>query len=471
MSAGEADALWLTDPGGGSLQLTLTNPSEHPNGVFARVLQGGSGTVEILDHLGATLSTLSSAGEYAELAVDRSVGKWIVIGAGSSVPGGGASSCVTVVNSLSDLPAPSGGVITLDPNTQYMICAASLSIGSNVIEMPSGSSLVGLGSAATVLSGTGPTILRVPAGLKSVVVEDLVLSGTFTRCVEIVGDGSLSGFYRCTLTSQVEAVSIDGVSSAVFEDCDISGVSGISVTNVDRLVVDRCRLSPRVLGGTGMSLSGGSANQINVDSCLFAPGTGGTGLQMTPGYSIGFLRVEGCSFQIAPPISPADLYSYDKVQFTDNLGVEDSGAVGAIGFSSDLASAPTQTFGAAFEWHPIPGPWSILGGSQLFTNPSPAVLQYVGSQTKFFMVAGNASIFKNASGNVDVYVRLLLNGVEVAGSRFAGNVRGPNNPDSIVMFSFVQMSQNDKITFEFTNGVNTQSLRPLSVSVYVREAT
>lgn len=159
-----------------------------------------------------------------------------------------ANNKIIIIDSLADLPAPSGGTHTLEPNSTYLFNQDTFALGANSLTFSTGTQIQGLGKNATVITYSGASslinatntnILIRAIQLQSTVGSVFNISNTstfslfaedvnFMNCVSL---GTVAGggcFWRyCAAMSCVTGLTLSGaLGSCIFDTCSFRAMSG-----------------------------------------------------------------------------------------------------------------------------------------------------------------------------------------------------------------------------------------------------
>jgi hypothetical protein len=352
------------------------------------------------------------------------------------------------VEALEDFPTPSGGVITLADNTNYLI-AGVVNIGANRIQTGINNKVVGLNRTTDTLTSTTTNALFT-ATSQNLVIECLGITVTSGDFINYNGGGTKNLFiedvlvYDCdtvgTITdanlsvirfSTVLATQTDGltyagtnhgkmvISNATFQDFTGTGI------DLGTAVFESVFIGPQVTvitptSQTGLNVAATSANfsadgrGVISNNIFNGPGTHQVGL------------------------TPSDL----KWEVFLNFGLKNSeaGAQGSIAGSalnttfSGTATPKIVNFGTAF----------VADVQNKFTISTAGRLTYSGLVEELFFC--DATIFAIISGGAtrEYTYFLAKNGAVITSSQSTASYDG-STPDSNSVTSVVELAENDYI--------------------------
>lgn len=383
-------------------------------------------------------------------AIDNTV--YVANGAGSGsfrayTPG---TTSQVVVESLSDLPTPSGGVITLAANTQYLI-AKQVDLGTNVIVYSSGSDLCGFNVTLSGLStsSTSPLITATNVTLR---VENMLLTNPLGDLFSFASNSASISFQilTCASLSFLNIGTFNTVSSGIIELCSfIGGVNGVTFTGTG-VAGNVGILNSRFIGfsGTAVDLNTSVFDTISLNTVILSGLGGSTSLDGATGSANVVTRgtcvhssFNGAGTAVAG-ITTTDL----KWNFNENFGVENShaDAQGSItanatattfsGTSSDGTNAVVVDFGVAF----------VSDLEDRFTTSTGGRHTYDGVRTSEFIV--NASVFGEITGGAArQYNYYIAKNDVVIVSSISKNEYDGSNPGASFVSSVLELETGDYI--------------------------
>jgi hypothetical protein len=293
------------------------------------------------------------------------------------------------VASVSDLPAPSGGVITLDPHREYYF-STMVDIGTLSIRIPvDGARLFGFASIGGGIAGTGfVTGFKTNTSSPAIIVDQEITghlwleririeqsgTGQILHCTGVgkldrletewftgvpLGGGALGTLnlgtmkmYRSFFTSVAAGWTLQGTSNVEFEDCVILqtvGGAGNACIDFDSSVFTTLRLEKcsiqTATGGFGVR---GLAASANLAATIGAA-------------TIVFCRHSGTGTRITGITTQDNGYSWRS-----NIGFDNSSSVGGLRFSGNAAN--TTFSGAGVLTVPV-GTATVLDGAPRFSSP------------------------------------------------------------------------------------------------------
>lgn len=340
------------------------------------------------------------------------------------------------VNAKSDLPAPSGGVITLDSEIDY-VAGDDFSLGTDRVVMSADTVFRGIDENVITITYTGTgdmfTASDVSCRLKGFTAN--AVNGTFINALNTAGNEGTSNVI-------IEQVDFDVKNLGTIENLNILGVF---------------RTAANTITGTGWVFTGtaGNATSFNDNTVTQSAGTyldlgtatflsfdvnnylmvGGAGTKFLDGaVSSGNIRTGGLgrvirgrdfgSETILTGITTSDaLWEFDL-----NDKIADTRPDGLLSLQ---ANAAATTIGVAGTPVLVAGTWVVERSSQ-FTGTTGGRLTYDGGKDATLPITGSFTVEPVSGGAVNVSIEVAIDGVVVPNSKRTGNTSS-GNPTSITI--------------------------------------
>lgn len=351
-----------------------------------------------------------------------------------------------VVKTLSDLPTPSGGNITLADNTAYEI-NGTIDCGTNTITFGTNSRVFGVSRQTDVLKYTGSaTFLLVGHALLMNDIGFDCASGTLLSCAASSTDRVR--FHRCQFSGVKTLGSVTTGALLEILGCNIINASTngftISGSSFGIFALVDCYLE----NNTGTFLAVGSAtfSAFKMENCIVKLSSGQTFISNTAS-TISFSSVQGNSFVNSGGTVLSGLTQNDSNWlFIGNYGLDDTQYVGE-NYMTGNATVTDITVAGTFV--KIAGT-TTSGQLANFTNPTSNKLQYTGPVTRNFLVLCRAS-FSCPNNNASIQIKIYKNGVaqdKTLGQTFAQTNSVQYN---ISCQGIISLAQNDYVEIYATN--------------------
>lgn len=337
-----------------------------------------------------------------------------------------------LVNSLSDLPAPAAGIITLAANTQYLL-ANDIDVAADRFVFSANSTISGIESLVITLSysGTGDlfTMTDVTSRFSNMtiscpsgrVVNWTETSGvvlrindvSVTSCNKFGRFSGTAGVIRATNVSP--SITADGLEfvgnfrSLLWETSALTigggAVFNLGTATFDSFIADTILAT---LNGTSNLISGatGSAN-IN---------TGGSGL-------IERMRLSGVGTPLSGITVDDALW-----EFVGNDDIADTRPDGLLSMQGNAAATVISVAGTPVL---VAGTWVVNRASQ-FTGTTAGRLTYNGGKDATLPITGSFTVEPVSGGAVDLSIEVAIDGIVVPNSKRTANASA-GNPASITV--------------------------------------
>ena len=361
-----------------------------------------------------------------------------------------------IVNTIADLPAAVGGVITLAANTLY-VQADDVAFSTNRLVFGANTVYSGLDSLVVTASYTGTLPFLTFTNV----------SGS-TKNINFVHPNSpLYGFTDSgTNVLRVSDVSYAGASIGTFggngSSVRFTNFSGSTTSNGMLLVGDwkaflfQPALSS-IAAGTFIDLGTATFDSISVTETTLDYPAGA--FFMSGELSSGNMNVGGLATitktRLTGSGTPLEQITPDDAQFTFSLNdsIRDSRSDGLLYIqgntvASTIASANTPVLAA--------GVWTI-GPTGQFTGTTGGRLTYIGVKDARLPITLSVSVAPTLSTGIAISVYIAINGTIVAGSRSRGT-GSAGLPDSITIPWQHTFSTNDYVEVFVENNTNSTDI-------------
>ena len=368
------------------------------------------------------------------------------------------SSNLVYVHSLSDLPTPSGSVITLNASKMYVF-SGIVNISTNYLNL-NGAGLRGTDPAKDgVMSFVSGAVLR-STGV-SVFIENLaVIPGTASTKAYDFTDAT--GTLYCNLfagCSVVDAVTpslgvgqISGFKAITIIQNFWNCKDGIKITgNVGKL----CSAFDFITGitaGSGIEfLAGLTIQDVDLSNNYFTY-TGQTGIKLNVGATIDLGRMNSNMFRgVTTPITGFDSYS-PGWQMISNTGVPNTRTFGYVYMNSNATVTPTNTLNTFVK---LAGTSTAIT-LQKTTSPVSNRITYVGKKSVNARILVVISGFSpNASGAISLAI--AKNGTVITIPQASLSGLGNNQNFQLVFETEVILATNDYVEPFIANNAGTLS--------------
>ncbi len=373
-----------------------------------------------------------------------------------------------VVNDSSDLPAPSGGVITLAADTDYQIGSA-VNIGTDRIVIPPNSSITGSGRLSASLTYTGTSdMFSVTNGKARITNVTLscttgrmlnfqdngdnlfVMDDVTVTCDRIAlmnstgGSGSVVRVSNVTMTAATDGATFQGGFNRV-----TWLVAGMNQTAGTTFALGTATFQSFVTDLVGAALSAG-ATYLSGAAASANILSGGVGVIRTT-------RNDGTGTMLSG-ITADD----DRWDFYHNDRIRDTRSDGLLSMQGNATNTVITTQSVYVK---VAGTWVVQPGSK-FTGTTGGRLTYIGLKDVRHPVDVSLSIQPVAGTNKDLSARLAKNGTTIADSTRSVRV-DTGSPLNVTVPWQLTLSTNDYIEVFVANDTGTTDLLITSATLRI----
>lgn len=358
------------------------------------------------------------------------------------------------VNSLSDLPAPSGGVITLQDQMEYVV-GDDFSLGTNRVVLGSDTVFRGIDENVVTVTYTGTgnmfTASDVSCRLKSFTA--MATSGTFLDAKNTAGNEGTSNVIveqvdmDVDIIATIENLNILGMFRCAFNAVTTSGIA-FAGTQGNAFTLNDCTIIQA--GGTFIDLGVATFLSVDVDNYLMI-GSGGTTF-LSGAASSANIRAGGLGRIIrgrnlgAETVLNGITVEDALWEFFHNDSIADTRPDGLLSMQGNATATVIDTAGVGVL---IAGTWVIESTSQ-FTGTTGGRLTYNGGKNAKLPTTGSFTVEPVSGGSVNISIETAINGTVVPNSKRTANASA-GNPVSITVPWQETLSTTDFVEHFVTN--------------------
>lgn len=380
-----------------------------------------------------------------------------------------------VVSSLANLPAPSGGIITI-PAGMSIFILGTVDLQGNRLVCAGTSTFKGNGPESSILLSTGlPAAQALITSTTDGLLEDLSfwspVGTTMLRYAAILVNRCYFG--RVALGAGGTAIEVINASNAIFYTIAmVTATNGIVISNsgggtTGTVTFRDCLLGTPFLSGSYLRIESSAVitRRINMfDTSIIAFGT-----------SIGVNRIAGSTFQQANSIILrnvnftgvgtylAGVTANDGIAlFNSCVGIENT----SFNASGKIQNNVTATTLVQSVWTVPTGTFTVQN-LRNFTQVQPVSFTYIGQQSKTFgVVVSFGGLVQN---NVSMSLSFDVNGLNTDSN--AENVTSVSSTDvtRVSLNALINLVLNDVLQVKIRNNSNNSSVTAESVNLLIYE--
>jgi len=372
-----------------------------------------------------------------------------------------------LVDRLTDLPDPVGGVITLADDDAYLI-TTTLDLAGNRIVCGRNSVIRGTSSENCRILSTGLGALPIITSAYSIVLRDITIEATGTQsCVDLDASGTPN-----------QAVDWIGV--------NFNGTVG-KIADYGNCIWSVCAL----LSADGLEFDG-TIGTVAFSNSLFDPRAGNTCVTFPASLTLTRrLRTSDCAFIVLagetgisvgdPATFPDDSFILRDVNFsgggtylsgidytnnealiTDCIGVVNSSTFGDYFMVGNATATAVSVAGTFYK---VAGTTTPGLAVQKFDTTVSNRAEYTGAREGFCTVRSVVSM--SGPNNRVIAVRIAVNGATVAGSEGRATLDGSGRSENASVQHVVQLKQGDYVEIWLANvsGTNNVTVTEMSTTI------
>jgi hypothetical protein len=372
------------------------------------------------------------------------------------------------VNAKSDLPTPSGGVITLEAGITYFITKTidltgdRLVAGNNTVILGGSSEncyLISTGLSASTalissnfslpmrnLSITHGTALNLDATGNATAALDW-FGVNFTNCATVGTIKTYSNFIMsdCALLSSAN-MTFDGTIGTVgFVNCLFSGIAGQTTLNFPSTLT----ITRRIRAIYSSFVAFGGATAIFVDPSAVVP---------VESYILDTINFSG-----GATYTGGVTYTDNKAFFSNCKGIVNSSEIGQMYYTNNTVQNPIATQNV---FEKILGTTTASTINQKFTHTDNR-LTYTGGLVRSFKITAAISANSVTTQSVIILTRIAKNGVTLAESESQATTSANGRNENFFSQAIVELATNDFIEVFIANGSNANNLLATELNVIV----
>ena len=363
------------------------------------------------------------------------------------------------VNSKSDFPVPSGGVITLEAGVTYFI-TKTIDLTGDRLVAGNNTVLIGGSSENCFLISTGlsastaliSSVYSLPMRNLSITHGTaLNLDGTgnataaldwfgvnFTNCATVGTIKSYSNFIMsdCALLSSAN-MNFDGTIGTVgFVNCLFSGIAGQTTLNFPSTLT----ITRRIRAIYSSFVAFGGATAIYVDPNAVVP---------VESYILDTINMSG-----GATYTGGVQYTDNRAFFSNCKGIVNSSELAQAYFTNNTVQNPIATQGI---FEKILGATTASSINQKFSHTDNR-LTYTGGLARSFKITAAISANSVTTQSVTILTRVAKNGTTIAESESQATTSATGRNENFFSQAIVELNTNDFIEIFIANATNANSL-------------
>ncbi len=371
------------------------------------------------------------------------------------------------VRAKSDLPVPSGGVITLADNVTYLFCGTidltgdRLVCGQNTVILGGSSEncrikSTGL-SASTALISSGYSL-----PIRSIAVEhgtaiNLDASATANQALDWFG----VNFVDCATVGTVKSYT-----NFIMQDCAFLNTGAITFDGTigtigfSQCIFDAASTKTLIILSSTLTVS----RRFRVIYSAFVVASGETGINVSTSASIpveGYI-LDTVNFAGGGTYTTGVTYDDNKALFFNCRGVANSGDFAHYYMS---ANATATTIGVSGVYYKVAGTTSPGSYTEKFSLATTNRATKTGVRVGYYKITAVASL--TAGNNQQVSMQIAFNGTGSTESTMTATTSGAGRAENMKCMDVLLLGENDYIEVFVANNTTTANITVESLQVIV----
>lgn len=332
----------------------------------------------------------------------------------------GAFTNTVQVNTLSDLPAPSAGVITLADDTLYLQAPfTSISLGTDRIEVPNTSAYEGVSNCTLSYTGTG-TMFTVSGTAEVFTMSNITISCNSGTFITETGSNNFIQLSDMAVYCGTIATTFAPLFFRAANFLFANFATGLSISSTGtKCIFDTGTFEPTTGTLTCVDLNSSTFDQVTMHNCGFTfADVNNTGIDgaATSGNinSGGFGIIRGCRFTGSAGTPYASNIKTDDARWRmiTNTGADNTAYFAALYITAANEAATVISGTGAGNEVLVAGTWTE-DSSSLMTVTSGGRVTYDGDEARSFLVACQARIDPATGSNKAYTFHYKINGGSV----------------------------------------------------------
>jgi len=375
---------------------------------------------------------------------------------------------IVFVNSLSDLPDPVGGVITLAANKIYYITGA-VDLSGNRLVASQNTTINGGSSEVSSLISTGlSSSTPLITSAWSLPMHGLTISHGTAVSLDATGnagqvlDWDDVNFLNCNTIG-----TITNYQAAVWAHCDISNSAGLTFNGTMTTIAMEQSLFSGVAGSAILTFASTLVitGRIRIIYSSFVVPATGTGIDADSAATIPVESyiLDRVNFSGAGTYLSGITHTDNKASFSDCKGITNSSEIGQYYYTNNATQNPITTQNV---FEKILGTTTAAAINQKFTHTNNR-LTYTGGINRSFRVTAFASINSVVTNSITIKTRIAKNNTTLAESESQATTSASARNETFASQTIVELTTNDFIEVFVANETNANNVLCTELNVII----
>jgi hypothetical protein len=343
-----------------------------------------------------------------------------------------------LVYGLSDLPAASGGVITLAANTTYVVTTTVDLAGARLV-CGANTTLLGGSNESCRIKSTGLGATALITSAYSLPMRNLAIEATVALALDATGNaGQALDWTAVTFVDTATIGVIRAYSTAIFFSCAFINAAGMTLDGaIDTVAIDTCSLAiPAGQTGITVAVTATISRSLRVQYTDVTVGAAGTGIAVpdlaafpvAESFILNTVVFSGAGAALSG-ISQAS----NQSRIAHCTGIENSATVASYYMTANVEPTNTTVQGTFYKVAGTTVPGAYVRKFTLANNRA----TFTGSLSGFFRVTAIASV--TDGNNQNIALRIAVDGTPDAASDSFANTGSGGRAQSIAVQGIVSL--------------------------------
>ncbi len=372
---------------------------------------------------------------------------------------------LVIVDSVSDFPAASSGVIVLEDNVTYFI-AGTIDLAGDRLIGGQNTTIIGGSSENCRIKSTGLTGTALITSEYSLPLRSLTLEASIAVFLDAGGNVNQAlDWFGVNFTDCATVGTVANYNNFIMNDCAFLNSAGLTINGTIGTVGVMNTLFDGRASSTAITVPSTCtiSRRLRISYSAFIVDSGEIGIEVDSSATIpveGYI-LDTVNFSGAGSYVVGVAHTDNKALFSNCRGIQNSSE---LSYYTMTGNATATTIASANVEYKVSGTTTSDGVTQKFTNTSNRAT-YTGAITRLFKVTSTASLTSGNNHQVGFYV--AKNGTVIAASETYVTTSGAGRAENVTVQALVSLATNDYIEMFVENATSATDVTVTDLSVIV----
>lgn len=378
---------------------------------------------------------------------------------------------ITWVNSVSDLPTPAAGVITLADNGTYFF-TANVDLVGNRLVCGNNTTILGASSENCSIFSTGLSAsTALITSVYSLPMRNITITHGTALNLDATGNPTAAiDWFGVNFTNCAIVGTIKSYSNFIMQDSALLSSANMTFDGTMGTVGGLQCLFSGIAGQTTMIYPATLTitRRIRWAYCSWVAFGGATALDVSTSAVIPVEAyiLDTCNFSGGATYTAGVQFNDNKALFTNCKGISNSAEIALMSFTNNATQNAIATTGV---FEKIEGTTTASAVNQRFTHTANR-LTYSGGLTRTFIITASTSANSVVTNAVVILVRIAKNGTTIADSESQATTSASGRNENFYCQTITELVPGDFIELFIANNTNANNLLATELNVIVRSA-